>query len=109
MISFRLSAPSNTLHCQGRKGGSDGDRLRERYTPVLFPARYPVPAPPAAAPDPPPRHKRPHLPRILWPELAERARYASLRDLAAEYGVSQETIRAVVRRVATRPREGRIA
>jgi predicted DNA binding protein len=39
----------------------------------------------------------------LWPEIAERARYASLRDLAIEYGVSHETIRAVVRR-ATRAR-----
>jgi hypothetical protein len=49
------------------------------------------------------------LSRALWTEIAERARFASLRDLAVEYGVSHETIRVIVRRVATRPREGRIA
>ncbi len=35
--------------------------------------------------------------------------YASLRDLAVEYGVSHETIRAIVRRVAAHRREDRIA
>ena len=66
---------------------------------ALFPAYFPVPALPAAAPEPPPRQKRPRLSRTLWPEIAELARYASLRDLAAEYGVSHETIRGIVRRV----------
>src|SRR5207302_612083 len=44
------------------------------------------------------------LPPELWPVIAERARYESLRDLAAEYGVSHETIRAIVpRRAAAQP------
>jgi hypothetical protein len=38
------------------------------------------------------------LPQQLNPSIAERARHESLRDLAAEYGVSHETIRGVVRR-----------
>ena len=74
----------------------------------LFPTHYAVPASPVA-PEPPPRQKRPHLPRDLWPAIAERARHASLRDLAVEYGVSHETIRAIVRRVAAPRREGLIA
>ncbi len=94
------------LDCQVRglevnAGGSDGGRLRERYTPAVFPSRYPVPPPPAVAPElAPPPQKRPHLPRTLWPEIAERARSASLRDLAMEYGVSHETIRGIARRAA---------
>jgi hypothetical protein len=43
-----------------------------------------------------------HTPQIdpaTWPIIAERARYESLRDFAAGYGVSHETIRAIVRRV----------
>jgi hypothetical protein len=43
----------------------------------------------------------PHAPRIdpsLWPTIAERARFEGLRDLAAAYGVSHETIRGIVRR-----------
>ena len=75
---------------------------------ALFPAYYPVPAL-SVAPEPPPRQKRLHLSPALWPEIAERARSASLRDLAAEYGVSHETIRAVVRRVAAHSQENRIA
>jgi hypothetical protein len=47
----------------------------------------------------PPLQQRPRLPRSSYPTIAERARHESLRDLAAEYGVSHETIRAVVRRV----------
>ncbi|MGN6758977.1 MAG: hypothetical protein ACTHMJ_21610 [Thermomicrobiales bacterium] len=36
----------------------------------------------------------------MWPTIAARAQHESLRDLAAAYGVSHETIRAIVRRVA---------
>ena len=57
---------------------------------ALFPAYFPVPQLPAAAPEPPPRQKRPQLSPVLWPEIAARARSASLRDLAVEYGVSHE-------------------
>jgi len=60
-------------------------------------------------PEPLPRQKRPHLSHAWWPEIADRARSASLRDLAAEYGVSHETIRAIVRRVAAQRRADRIA
>ena len=49
---------------------------------------------------PVPPQKCPALPPDTWPTIAERSRHESLRDLAAEYGVSHETIRAVVRRVA---------
>ena len=45
-----------------------------------------------------PPQQQPQLDAALWPAIAERARYASLRDLAAEYGVSHETVRAIVRR-----------
>jgi hypothetical protein len=34
-----------------------------------------------------------------WPEIAARAEYESLRDLAAVYRVSHETLRTVVGRV----------
>jgi hypothetical protein len=66
---------------------------------MLFPARFPVPAPPVE-PDAtlPPRQERSRLPRQLCPVIAERARYESLRDLAIEFAVSHETIRAIVRR-----------
>ncbi len=47
-----------------------------------------------------PPHKQPHLDCHLWPEIANRAEHESLRDLAAEYNVSHETIRAVMKRVA---------
>ena len=42
----------------------------------------------------------PRLDRARWPDIAERARYESLRDLAAGYGVSHETVRAIVGRAA---------
>ena len=65
-----------------------------------FPSHYPVPAPPAEPePTPPPRQQRPRLSPALWPAIAERAHHESLRVLAAEYAVSHETIRAVVRRM----------
>ncbi|MDP9375851.1 MAG: transposase family protein [Chloroflexota bacterium] len=46
-----------------------------------------------------PPHKQPHLECRLWPEIAERARHESLRNVAAEYGVSHETIRTILRRL----------
>jgi hypothetical protein len=56
-----------------------------------------------------PAQQQPQIDPGDWPEIVERARYASLRDLAAEYGVSHETIRGSVRRVVAHRREGRIA
>jgi hypothetical protein len=47
-----------------------------------------------------PEQQRPQIDPALWPEIAERARHASLRALAIEYGVSHETIRTIVRRMA---------
>ncbi|HEU5329976.1 MAG TPA: helix-turn-helix domain-containing protein, partial [Thermomicrobiales bacterium] len=61
------------------------------------------PAPPGeAGPLSPAQQSRPRLAPACWPEIAARAENESLRDLAAAYGVSHETIQAVVRR-ATRP------
>ncbi|HEY8597053.1 MAG TPA: hypothetical protein VIL85_01405 [Thermomicrobiales bacterium] len=77
--------------------------------PPVFPAHFPLggalpdslPSPQQA---PPPQH-RPHLPPACWPEVAARARHESLRDLALAYGVSHETIRAVVKRIAATARD----
>jgi hypothetical protein len=49
-----------------------------------------------------PKQKRPRIHPADWPEIAERAQFESLRDLAAEYSVSHETVRAIVKRVAAR-------
>ncbi len=46
--------------------------------------------------------KQRHLAHQLWQEIAARARAESLRQLAVAYGVSHETIRTVVGRVAAR-------
>lgn len=67
---------------------------------AVFPDYYlgpfePAVPTPATAPIPP--QQRPRLPRSCYPIIDERARHESLRDLAAEYGVSHETIRALVR------------
>ena len=86
---------------QTLSGGSDGGRIRACDTPdaPIFPARFPVPAPPVEqVPAPPPGQRRPRLALALYPVIAERARHESLRDLAVAYGVSHETIRAAVRR-----------
>ena len=45
-----------------------------------------------------PAQKRPQITPVIWPEIVERARHESLRDLAIAYDVSYETIRTVVRR-----------
>jgi hypothetical protein len=55
------------------------------------------PVVPALTAAPVPPQRRPRLPRSVYPAIAERARYESLRDLAAAYGVRHETIRAVAR------------
>jgi Zn-dependent peptidase ImmA (M78 family) len=56
-----------------------------------------TPSPATALPLP---QQRPRLPRSVYPTIAKRAQYESLRDLAAEYGVSHETIRAILRRAS---------
>ncbi len=97
-----MSEPANT-------GGSDGlpirtfTGLRRRRT---VPANVPgvlsdrcaasgIGTPDAGSA---PAAPAPHLYRVA--EIAGRARYESLRDLAAEYGVSHETIRTIVRRMS---------
>ena len=56
-----------------------------------------VTLPPDLAAPNPPAHKRPRL-AALDAELAERAQYESLRDLAVAHDVSHETIRGMLRR-----------
>jgi len=57
-----------------------------------------VPAPPASTTTSQPGQQRPRLSRGRYATIAERAHHESLRDLALAYGVSHETIRAIVRR-----------
>ena len=72
---------------------------------ALFPAYFPLPASPAVLkPSPTPRQKHPSIDPAEWPTIAERARHERLRELAAEYGVSHETIRTIVRREALQRR-----
>ena len=90
-------------------GTSPGVFVSLAYFPVSRPER-PAPAPaPVAVPHAvaPARVSRKSLPQhapklgpTLWPVIAARARHESLRDLACAYGVSHETIRAIVRRAA---------
>ncbi len=82
-------------HCQGRDGGSDGSRTREYKLPPV--AYFPVESPVILQR---PAKQRPHLDPALGPEIAKRAKHESLRSLAVEYGVSHETIRTIVRRLA---------
>jgi hypothetical protein len=42
------------------------------------------------------------LPPELWPDIQQRAKHESLRQLAAEYGVSHEAIRRIVNMKQTR-------
>ena len=83
--------------CQSRTCRIDRSQLREYKLPSLlyFPVECHV------APQPPAQHQ-PQIDPVLWPEIAERTRHESLRALAATYGVSHETIRVIVRRVAER-------
>ena len=78
-----------------RRGGSDGSRIREYKLPPLlyFPVESRVILPR-------PAQHWPHVDLTFWPEIAQRARHESLRDLAAEYGVSHETIRTILQREA---------
>ena len=53
-----------------------------------------------------PAQQRLALAHDEWTVIAERARHESLRDLVIVYGVSHETIRAIVRRVERARRGG---
>ena len=43
--------------------------------------------------------KGPRIPRERWPEVAARAKREGLRAVARDFGVSHETVRAVLRGV----------
>ena len=96
------------LDCQVRglevhRGGSDGASMRVRDTapavgriaPVRLFARYfatPRLVPPS----------RTRLAPALWQEIASRAEFESLRDLAIAYDVSHETIRSIIHKATAR-------
>src|SRR5205823_7660113 len=98
--------PAVKAEIAGLTGVEPASAISPRATPAtaVFPAHYPLFAvlPPAMRQARPatPKQQRPRIHPADWPRIAERARYESLRDLAAEYGVSHETIRAVVRRAS---------
>jgi hypothetical protein len=94
----------STRTCQGRDCGSDGDSVRAcDTTPGVFPTYFPLPAQVVArVPLPVPRQRCPRLSPAAQLEIAARARNESLRDLAACYNVSHETIRSVVHRTTLR-------
>jgi hypothetical protein len=85
------------------RGGPDGRRIREFRTcgvasptpePLPFPVYFPLitahPASPTSS------RRRYRLDPVVWPEVRRRARIESLRQLAAAYGVSHETIRRIL-------------
>ena len=83
-----------------RTSGSDGSQIREYNLPPLL--YFPVECRVTRAT---PAQHRPRLDPALWPEIAARTRRESLRTLAAAYGVSHETIRAIASRVRPGPDE----
>jgi len=65
----------------------------------VFPAYFPLPAQVVEpTPLPVPRQRRQRVAPSTQLEIAARARNESLRDLAAYYDVSHETIRSIVHR-----------
>ncbi len=89
----------DTLACQHLSRGMDRSQLREYKLPPI--AYFPVASPVMLQQ---PAQHRPHVDLARWPEIAERARHESLRALAAEYGVSHETIRTISKRVTEQQR-----
>ena len=83
------------LRCQARVSGTDWSRTREYKLPPV--AYFPVESPVTLRR---PVQHQPQIDPARWPEIAERARHQSLRALAVAYGVSHETIRTIVRRLA---------
>ena len=84
--------------------GTDRGRLRAcDTTSGVFPTYFPFPAQVVAPiPLPVPRQRRPRLSPAAQLEIAARARNESLRDLAACYDVSHETIRSIIHRTMLR-------
>ena len=90
--------------------GPDGGRLREFDTcgvaaitqqPLPFPTHFPLMA---AQPANTLQHRRRYqrLQLDVWPEVRRRAQTESLRQLAAAYRVSHETIRRILQRETER-------
>ncbi len=84
--------------CQVRTRGTDREQTRGYKLPdTHFSVDMPV-----ALPRPP--QQQPQVAPALWAEITERARYESLRDLAAEYGVSHQTINNIIKRTVEEQR-----
>ena len=85
-------------------GGPDGGRIRDFHTldvasitqqPLPFPVYFPLSdAHPANHLSKRRRYRR--LRPEVWPEVRRRTQTESLRQLAAAYGVSHETIRRII-------------
>jgi hypothetical protein len=89
-------------------GGTDGDPIREFDTHLtqepaagapVFPTHFPLWLVPSTAPAAA-KSRRPRVDPALWTEIAARARCESLRELGVAYGVSYETVRRILKRVA---------
>ena len=86
-------------------GGSDGDRLREidvvelPLVPLLYPERLLHSRRRSGVGRYAPVTKGPLIPREQWSEIVVRVQREGLRAVARDFGVSHETVRAVVKRV----------
>ena len=84
-------------------GGRDGDRLRaiDAVAPPLVPFLYPERVLRTRRRGGGGRYalgaKPPRIPRERWPEVVARAECEGLRSIARGFGVSHETVRAVIR------------
>jgi hypothetical protein len=97
-ITVRMSA----------RGGPDEDRLREFDTLVVsnvatgtlaFPSQYSLSLD-TTSPVLPSLKRACRIDASCWPEITARSKRESLRDLAALYQVSHETIRRILKRQA---------
>ncbi len=87
-----------------RRGGSDGDRLREidAVTPPLVPILYSYQVLRTVRRSGTGRYSpganRTSISQEYWPVIVERSGREGLRQIARDFGVSHETIRSVLRR-----------
>jgi hypothetical protein len=101
-------APFFSWDCQVRRlsGGSDGDRLREidvfalPLVPLLYSERLLESRQRSGVGRYATVAKGPRIPRERWSDVAARVQREGLRAVARDYGVSHETVRGVVSRVA---------
>ena len=92
-----VAAPPAAVKCaRAERTGVEYAPLQVGGNVALY---FPIVAlPPEQPTTNPPVHKRPRLAPNVDAELAERAQYESLRDLAVAHDVSHETVRAALRR-----------